>query len=59
MINAFDDPRFVEAVEKTGRKKLIMSGVTSDVCLMFPALSALAAGYDVYCVYDVPVAAGT
>ncbi len=52
MINAWDDPRFVNAVEKTGRKKLIMSGVTSDVCLMFPALSALAAGYDVYCVYD-------
>ncbi len=52
MINAWEDPRFVEAVEKTGRKKLIMAGVTSDICLMFPALSAVAAGYDVYCVYD-------
>lgn len=51
-INAWDDPAFVAAVEATGRKKLIMAGVTTDVCLMFPALSALAAGYDVYAVYD-------
>ena len=51
-INAWDDPSFVSAVEATGRKKLIMAGVTTDVCLMFPALSALAAGYDVYAVYD-------
>ena len=51
-INAWDDPNFVRAVEATGRRKLIMAGVTTDVCLMFPALSALAAGYDVYAVYD-------
>ena len=51
-INAWDDPNFVRAVEATGRRKLVMAGVTTDVCLMFPALSALAAGYDVYAVYD-------
>ena len=51
-ISAWDDPAFVRAVEKTGRKKLIMSGVTTDVCLMFPVLQALAAGYQVYAVYD-------
>ena len=51
-INAWDDPNFVRAVEATGRKKLVMAGVTTDVCLMFPALSALAAGYDVHAVYD-------
>ncbi len=51
-INAWDDPNFVRAVEATGRKKLIMAGVTTDVCLMFPVLSALKAGYDVYAVYD-------
>ena len=51
-INAWDDPAFVAAVKATGRNKLIMAGVTSDVCMMFPALSAKAAGYDVYCVYD-------
>ena len=51
-INAWDDPNFVHAVEATGRKKLIMAGVTTDVCLIFPLLSALAAGYDVFAVYD-------
>ena len=51
-ISAFDDPTFVEAVEATGRKKLIMSGVTTDVCLMFPVLKALELGYEVYAVYD-------
>ena len=51
-ISAFDDPNFVKAVEATGRKKLIMSGVTTDVCLMFPVLKALELGYDVYAVYD-------
>ena len=51
-INAWDDPNFVRAVEATGRRKLVMAGVTTDVCLMFPALSALAAGYDVFAVYD-------
>ena len=51
-INAWDDPNFVRAVEATGRKKLIMAGVTTDICLYFPAISALAAGYDVWCVYD-------
>lgn len=51
-INAWHDPNFVAAVEKTGRKKLIMAGVTYDVCLAFPALSALEAGYEVYAVVD-------
>lgn len=51
-ISAWDDPDFVAAVEATGRKKLIMAGVTSDICLMFPALQALAAGYEVYAVID-------
>lgn len=51
-INAWDDPSFVKEVEKLNRKKLIMAGVTTDVCLMFPALSAKQAGFDVYAVYD-------
>lgn len=52
LINSWDEPNFRAAVEKTGRKKLIMCGVTSDVCLAFPAMSAVAAGYDVYAVID-------
>lgn len=52
IINSWNDPRFVEAVEKTGRKKLIMAGVSSDVCLTLPAVSAARDGYDVYAVID-------
>ncbi|MFD1875488.1 isochorismatase family protein [Hymenobacter bucti] len=52
LVNAWDDPKFVAAVEKTGRKKLIMAAITTDVCLLFPALAAVQAGYDVYAVVD-------
>ena len=36
IISAWDDPKFVAAIEKTGRKNLIMAGVTIDVCLASP-----------------------
>jgi len=52
IINAWNDPKFVAAVKKTGRKKLIIAGVTADVCLTFPALGAVRDGYDVYAVMD-------
>lgn len=52
VINSWGYAPFVAAVEKTGRRKLIMAGVTTDVCLAFPAISAAQAGYDVYAVYD-------
>lgn len=52
IISAWDDPRFVTAVEKTGRKNLIMAGVTVDVCLAFTAMQAVDAGYNVYGVVD-------
>lgn len=52
IINAWDDPNFVQAVERTSRRKLIMAGVTSDVCLTFPAIGAVKEGYDVYAVMD-------
>lgn len=52
IISAWDDPNFVAAVEKTGRKNLIMAGVTVDVCLAFAALQAVDAGYNVYGVTD-------
>jgi len=51
-INAWDNPDVVRAVEATGRKQLIMAAVTTDVCLQFPAMSAAAAGYDVWAVMD-------
>ena len=52
IIDAWDDPKFVAAVEKTGRKNLIMAGVTVDVCLAFAAMHAVKAGYNVYGVID-------
>lgn len=51
-INAWDNPDFVKAIEKTGRRKIVMSGITTDVCVAFAALSALDAGYEVYVVVD-------
>jgi len=51
-VNAFDSKEFVDAIESTGRKKIIMAGIVTDVCLMFPALSAVEAGYDVYAIVD-------
>lgn len=51
-INAWDSQEFVAAVKATGRRKMIMAGILTDVCVAFPALSAIAAGYDVYAVTD-------
>lgn len=51
-INAWDNADFVNAVKATGRKQLIIAGVVTDVCVAFPTLSALEAGYDVFVVVD-------
>lgn len=51
-INAWDCEDFVEAVKKLGRKKLIMAGVSTDVCLTFASISALKDGYEVQAVLD-------
>lgn len=51
-VNAWDNQDFVNAVKATGRKTLIMAGVWTSVCVMFPALDAKAAGYKVYAVMD-------
>ncbi len=51
-INAWDNPAWVEAIEKTKRKTLIIAGTLTSVCMAFPTLSALVAGYKVFCVVD-------
>ena len=51
-INAWDNEDFVAAVKATGRRQLIMAGVVTDVCVTFPALCALEAGYQVFVVVD-------
>ena len=47
-----DDENFAAAVKATGRKKLIIAGVTNDVCTVYPALSLVGEGYDVQVVAD-------
>jgi nicotinamidase-related amidase len=51
-VNAWDNPDFVAAVRATGKRTLIMAGVWTSVCVMFPALDARAAGFKVYAVMD-------
>ena len=51
-VNAWDNELFVKTVRDTGKKTLIMAGVWTSVCVMFPALDAKAAGFKVYAVMD-------
>lgn len=51
-INAWDNEDFVRAVRATGRKQLIIAGVVTEVCVAFPALSAVEEGYEVFVVAD-------
>jgi len=51
-VNAWDEKRFVDAIKETGRKNLVVTGISTDVCLTFPAISALADGYQSYAVID-------
>lgn len=52
IVNAWADPNFKAAVETTGRKQLVMAGVTTDICLVFPSINAVNEGYDVQAVLD-------
>lgn len=52
IVNAMDDENFAKAVQATGRKKLIIAGVTNDVCTVYPALSLVEAGFDIQVVAD-------
>jgi len=47
-INAWDDPNFRAAVEATGKKQMILAGITTDVCVTFLALSLRQEGYTVF-----------
>ncbi len=51
-VNAWDEPRVKAAIQATGRKKLIITGISTEVCLAFPAISATAQGYDAYAAID-------
>jgi nicotinamidase-related amidase len=51
-VNAWDNAAFVKTVRETGKKTLVIAGVWTSVCVMFPALDANAAGFKVYAVMD-------
>ena len=51
-MNSWEDKNVVEAVKKTNRKKLVIAALWTEVCLAFPAISAIQAGYEVYAVTD-------
>jgi nicotinamidase-related amidase len=51
-INSWEDRRVVEAVRETGRKKVVMAALWTEMCLAMPAIHAIGDGYDVYVVTD-------
>jgi hypothetical protein len=51
-INAWDNPAWVQAIKETRRKTLLIAGTLTSVCMAFPALSALVAGYKVFTIVD-------
>lgn len=51
-INAWDNEDFVKAVKATGKKQLLIAGIVTEVCVAFPTLSALEAGFEVFVVTD-------
>jgi nicotinamidase-related amidase len=59
IVDAFDDPEFKKAVENTGKKKLIMAGLLTEVCVVYPALNAKNEGYEVQVVADASGSATT
>jgi nicotinamidase-related amidase len=51
-INAWDNEDFVKAVKATGKKQLIIAGVVTEVCVAFPVLDAIEAGFEVFVITD-------
>jgi nicotinamidase-related amidase len=51
-MNSWDDPNFVAAVERTGRKKIVFSGLWTETCVALPTIQAITDGYEVYVVED-------
>lgn len=51
-LNAWEDERVVNAIKETGRTKIVLSGLWTEICVALPVLSALDQGYEVYVVAD-------
>ncbi|MGF1757227.1 isochorismatase family protein [Photobacterium sagamiensis] len=52
VVDAMKDPDFAAAVKATGRKNLIIAGITTDVCVVYPAITSVLEGYNVQVVVD-------
>lgn len=52
VVDCFDDPAYAEAVKATGRRKLIMAGLLTEVCVVYPAMNATNEGYEVQVIAD-------
>jgi nicotinamidase-related amidase len=52
-MNSWDDAKFVAAVKATGRKKIVLAGLWTEVCVAFPTIQAITEGYEVYVVEDL------
>lgn len=51
-MNAWEDKRIIETVEKSGKKRIVLAGLWTEICITLPALSALEDGYEVYFIED-------
>lgn len=51
-MNSWDDKNFVAAIEKSGRKKIVMSGLWTETCVALPTVQAIHDGYDIHVVED-------
>jgi nicotinamidase-related amidase len=51
-MNSWDDRHFVAAIEKTGRRKIVLSGLWTETCVALPTIQAIHDGYEVYVVED-------
>jgi nicotinamidase-related amidase len=51
-MNSWDDKNFVAAIEKTGRKKIVLSGLWTEICVALPTVQAIHDGYEIYVVED-------
>jgi len=51
-MNSWDDKNFVSAIEKTGRKKIVLSGLWTETCIALPTIQAIHDGYEIYVAED-------
>jgi nicotinamidase-related amidase len=51
-MNSWDDKNFVAAIEKSGKKKIVLSGLWTETCVALPTVQAIQDGYEIYVVED-------